>query len=214
MITETILNQARQRATQIYNILQPYCKSIYLGGSYTQDYIEHPHDIDFICFASNELDRLKMQIKLNMYKSRHKNEFQEDEDWIQTRRIDKEEHSYGSYIHKDMILLAGNPVTLTFHPKRNDRAEYIKILKKYSHIDMKLKRYYQLYRGYLLAFKKSYDLTDEEKIKLNILHDAQTEKDLIRTIPIESDDEEEEQQQYSKIHIFVADIKLAIWGLR
>jgi hypothetical protein len=213
----TILDTARAKSQIIYEALQPYCKAIYLGGSYTQNYIEHPHDIDFICFASNELDRLRMLGKLRVYQTHHKNEFEENDDWIQTRRIDKEEHSYGSYVHKDMILLVGTPVTFTFDPINKDRQEYINILKKYISRNLSIKRYYQIYRGYLLASKQSYDLTEEEIQKLNVLHDAKTEEDLIKTITVPNPDiSEENPYEFIKqqVEVDIFSIKLAIWRLK
>ena len=159
------------KAQQIFQSLQPYCKAIYLGGSYTQTYIKNPHDIDYICFVDNNLDRTILRGTLVLYRAKHKDLFDENDDWVQIRLTNKEEHSYGSYINKDMILLCGTPVTFTFDPINNDRAEYITILKEAVKKLNNIKRYYQLYRGLLLVTKRTYDLTEEEIENLNLLHD-------------------------------------------
>ena len=56
-----------EKANKIFQILQPYCTAIYLGGSMTQSYINNPHDVDFICFADNEINRMKMVFLLRRY---------------------------------------------------------------------------------------------------------------------------------------------------
>ena len=159
----------QQKARKMFNILQPYCTAIYLGGSITQSYIKQPHDIDFICFADNEIDRLKMKTILYKYINNHQDEFLDNEDWIQTRSRSHEEHAYGSYIHQDMKLLIGEPVKFNFDILGKDRKEYITILKNDKIVNNK--RLYQLYRGYLLVTKKTFNLTEQEKEILNLLHD-------------------------------------------
>lgn len=158
-----------EKAKCVYKHLKPYCTAIYLGGSLTQKYINNPHDIDFICFADNEMDRLKMNILLNSYISKHKSEFDEKDDFIQTRNREHEEHAYGSYVHKDMVLLCGKEVEFNFDIINKDRKEYINILKCARFINKK--RLYQLYRGYLIVKKKSYYLDEEEINFINVLHD-------------------------------------------
>ena len=158
-----------EKANKIFQILQPYCTAIYLGGSMTQSYINNPHDVDFICFADNEINRMKMVFLLRRYISKHKDEFSNEEDRIQTRHREYEEHAYGSYVHKDMQLLCGKPVEFKFDILGKDRKEYINILKNAKFKNPK--RLYQLYRGYLIIKKNSYDLTSEEIKKINLLHD-------------------------------------------
>ena len=90
---------------QIFSLLQPYCKSIYLGGSYTQKYINHPHDIDYICIAATIRDQLYLSIALQAIKYHYPQFNIQNEDWIQLRNEESEEHAIGSYIYKDMQLL-------------------------------------------------------------------------------------------------------------
>lgn len=68
-----------------------------------------------------------------------------------------------------MKLLVGEPVKFNFDILGKDRKEYIAILKNAKIINNK--RLYQLYRGYLLVTKKTFNLTQEEKEILNLLHD-------------------------------------------
>ena len=166
-----------EKANKIFQILQPYCTAIYLGGSMTQSYINNPHDVDFICFADNEINRMKMVFLLRRYISKHKDEFSNEEDWIQTRHREYEEHAYGSYVHKDMQLLCGKSVEFKFDILGKDRKEYINILKNAKFKNKK--RLYQLYRGYLIVQKNSYDLTRDEIEKLNLLHDNDAD-DILR----------------------------------
>lgn len=160
---------------ELFQELQPYCKAIYLGGSYTQSYLKNPHDIDYIFFADNNYERTLMKGRIARYQSRHKELLDEKDDFVQTRLTNKEEHNYGSYIHKDMILVCGTPVNFTFDPVNKDRNEYIDILKNKIRSVRNPKRYYQFYRGYLLVTKGTYDLTEEEIENLNMLHDQKPE---------------------------------------
>lgn len=169
------LSTIRIKAQHMFDSLQPYCKAIYLGGSFTQKYLNNPHDIDFICFADDNYQRTLMKGRIAIYNSIHKDEKLSNEDWIQTRLTTKEEHSYGSYIHKDMVLLCGEPINFTFDPIGKDYNEYVDILKANIIKVKNPKRYYQFYRGYLLVSKKTYDLTNEEIINLNKLHDQKDE---------------------------------------
>ena len=117
-----------------------------------------------------------MAFLLTVYISKHKEEFSSEEDWIQTRHREYEEHAYGSYVHKDMKLLCGRKVEFKFDILGKDRVEYIHILKNAKFKNKK--RLYQLYRGYLIIKKNSYDLTSDEIEKLNLLHDNTADDNL------------------------------------
>lgn len=155
---------------QIFSLLQPYCKAIYLGGSYTQKYINHPHDIDYICIAATIRDQLYLSIALQAIKYHYPQFNIQNEDWIQLRNEESEEHAIGSYIYKDMQLLVGEKINFKFDILGKDKEEYISLLKSYKIKNEK--RYYQLYRGYLLVSKGNYNLTSDEINELNLLHDC------------------------------------------
>lgn len=167
------------KAQQVYDYLQPECKAIYLGGSVVESYIAEPHDIDIICFAKDEMSRLRMLTKLIRYQHANADLFALAEDWEQTRSIANEEHAYGSYIYHDMELLAGEPVNFKFDILGNDYNNYIDILKTSVKNITNIKRFYQLYRGALIVSKNSYDLTAEEINELNLLHNKSADEALI-----------------------------------
>lgn len=167
---------------RVYNALQPECKAIYLGGSAVESYINNPHDIDFICFAQNEMARLRMLVKLIKYQKVNASLFTSEEDWLQTRSIDNEEQTYGSYIYRDMQLVAGEAISFKLDILGGDYNKYIDILKTNINTITNTKRFYQLYRGALIVSKNSYELTDEEKDELNQLHDKTASEELINKV--------------------------------
>lgn len=161
----------------IFNYLQPYCISIYLGGSLCEGIIENAHDIDFICFADKPVDMCHIRRLLFFYQ--RDNKLPENLDFIQVRTKQREEHSYGSYINKKMIKLIGEDISFEFDVIDKHRDEYKKILidaieKLNSKKIRNQKRWYQVLRGYYILKHNSYELTDEEKHIINIVHDQIT----------------------------------------
>ena len=173
MIREDII----KKAEDIYNHLRPFCVSIYLGGSYCQDYIKNKGDIDFICFGKKPVDMCHIRRLLYFYQK--KNDLPAEYDLIQVRNKQNEEHAYGSYINKEMIKLVGEDIEFNFDVINKDRKEYIEILK--NTIDKlnegkirNQKRWYQILRGYYILKNNSYDLSQEEIEILNKVHDQET----------------------------------------
>lgn len=172
-ILETV-NELKQIAQKVYNYLQPYCIAIYLGGSLCENIIENAHDVDFICFSDKPVDMCHIRIGLHFYQKNH--QLPTNYDFIQVRTKQKEEHAYGSYINKKMIKLVGQDIDFTFDVIKTDRQEYIQILnetvdKLLSKKIRNQKRWYQILRGVYVLLNHSYDLTDEQKKEINILHD-------------------------------------------
>lgn len=181
--------EIRKVATELYNFLQPYCVSIYLGGSLCEKIIEKPHDIDLICFSCTP--REMYNIKWGIQKFLKIHSIYSSFDLIQVRNKQQEERSYGSYINKKMIKLIGEDVDFKFDVINNNRGEYIQILKDSVEkiLSGKInnqKRWYQIYRGICILLNNSYDLTEEQKIEINILHDLSDgwEKIKLKTINI------------------------------
>lgn len=161
-------------AKKVFAYLQPYCIAIYLGGSMCENIIEHPHDVDFICFSDRPIDMAHIRRLLYFYQNR--NEIPKECDFIQVRTKQKEEHSYGSYINKQMIKLIGEDIEFTFDVIGQHREEYKQIListidKLNNHKIKNQKRWYQILRGYYILLNNSYDVSTEEKDILNIVHD-------------------------------------------
>ena len=168
------INTITQIAIQLYNFLQPYCISIFLGGSACEDIIENPHDIDIICFS--DLPREMYNIRRDIQKFLKEYDIPTNYDFLQVRTKQREEHAYGSYINKKMIKLIGEDVVFTFDVIDKDRTEYIKILKETSEklLSGKIrnqKRWYQIYRGLCILINNSYAITSDQKNEINILHD-------------------------------------------
>ena len=165
----------KQTAEQLYQSLQPYCVAIYLGGSLCEGIVEHPHDIDFICFSKTPKQMNDIRKGIYLYTKQHK--LPDNYDFIQVRNKQNEEHAYGSYINKKMIKLVGEDIEFDFDVIRKDRAEYIQVLKTTVN-DLctgkirNQKRWYQIYRGLCILMNNSYELTEEQKCRINILHDS------------------------------------------
>lgn len=158
----------------IFNYLQPYCISIYLGGSLCEGIIVNTHDLDFICFADKPVDMCHIRRLLYFYQQTNK--LPENFDFIQVRTKQREEHSYGSYINKKMIKLIGEDISFEFDVIDEHRNEYKEILmraidKLNSNRIKNQKRWYQVLRGYYILQHHSYELTQEEKNILNVVHD-------------------------------------------
>lgn len=170
-------NEIQQKANNVYNLFRPLIKAIYYGGSRVVSYIQHPHDYDFIMFANNMQDCLKLRIYFNKYKKAHPDLFDEKECWLQIRPADKTEYKSWSYLYNNMILLCGTSIQFEFDPINNitHKNKYIKVLKENITQNLNRKRIYHFYRGYLLVTKGTYDLTEEEIENLNILHDQKLE---------------------------------------
>jgi hypothetical protein len=173
-IDDKFLDELRKEVLPIFTYLQPYCISIYLGGSLCEEIIENTHDIDFICFSDQPIDMCHIRRLLFFYQ--RDNKLPENLDFIQVRTKQREEHAYGSYINRKMIKLCGEDIEFNFDVININRDEYKKILvdtidKLDTNKIRNQKRWYQVIRGYFILKNNSYDLSDEQKSIVNIVHD-------------------------------------------
>lgn len=173
-IDDKFLDELRKEVLPIFTYLQPYCISIYLGGSLCEEIIENTHDIDFICFSDQPIDMCHIRRLLFFYQ--RDNKLPENWDFIQVRTKQREEHSYGSYINRKMIKLCGEDIEFNFDVININRDEYKKILvdiidKLDTNKIRNQKRWYQVIRGYFILKNNSYDISDEQKSIINIVHD-------------------------------------------
>ena len=168
------IEQIKKLATEMFWIMQPYCVSIYLGGSICEGIINNPHDIDFICFV--DYPRHKHYLRMIIHKYIEKHQLSSQFDFIQIRVTNQEEHAYGSYINKKMILLVGRKLLFHFDVINLHRDEYKQIListindLNNNKIQNK-KRWYQVVRGFYILKNNSYALSEQEKEIINIIHD-------------------------------------------
>lgn len=186
-----ITNEIRTIAEEVFNYLQPYCIAIYLGGSMCDGIIDNTHDIDFICFSDKPIDMCHIRRLLYFYQQRH--QLPDYADFIQVRTKQREEHNYGSYINKRMIKIIGEDINFDFDVINTHREEYkqilIKTIDKLNHKKIRnQKRWYQVLRGYYIMKNNSYNVSDEERYILNIVHDQLNgwEQYKITAIDIES----------------------------
>ena len=168
------LGELKQIVEPLFEFLQPYCIAIYLGGSACEDIIENIHDIDFICFSAQPREMCNIRQKLYKYLTKHPlaNNF----DFIQVRNKQNEEHAYGSYINKKMLRLIGEEIEFNFDVIDTNRREYVQVLQKaakqlQTNLLLNQKRWYQIYRGLCILLNNSYEVTEEQKREINILHD-------------------------------------------
>lgn len=170
---ENLINY-KKIALELYNILQPYCKAVYLGGSVCEGIIQNTHDIDLIFFGKRPVDMCHIRRELFIYLEKHP--IDKKYDCIQVRNEEHEEHSYGSYINKKMILLVGKEIQFNFDVINKHRDEYKQILINTIHkLNTKRiknqKRWYQIVRGFYILKNNSYELSEQEKEIVNIIHD-------------------------------------------
>lgn len=174
MNDEISMEEIKKVAIDIFKATRLYCISIYLGGSYCQDFIKHKEDVDFICFADEPVNMGFLRAVLKQYLKNHK--LDPRYDFIQVRTKQIEEHSYGSYINKEMIKLVGEDIEFTFDIIGKDREEYLHILldtmdRLNTDKILNKKRWYQVLRGYYALKNNSYDLTEEQIETINKVHD-------------------------------------------
>lgn len=176
------INTLKEKALKIYDIFHPYIKSIYLGGSLVSGFIKDSHDIDFIIFTDSKENAIRLTITLEHLKKRKPELFEENDCWKQIRVQNKVEVKVWSYLYNNMVFLCGEKQNFLFDPINNEKDynKYLDVLLTQFNALKYKKRMYHIYRGYLLLSKKTYELSDEEKTELNILHDCKEEDYRIR----------------------------------
>ena len=176
MISESLLNT-------LHNSISPYCSAIYKGGSRVDPVIEHPHDYDYICFAK-PLQRcriLRNLLKLDLlnHKSVNETKLTKLESYIdlsQIRVFPYTQITWFSYLDILMEKVIGEDVCPKTDVIKEHRYEFFKCLFKkmeqlLEHRIKNQKRWYHLLRGIYILINKSYEVTDEQKREINILHD-------------------------------------------
>lgn len=185
----------------------PTCKAIYLGGSKVNGVIANPHETDFVLvFDAKDRQELKRKTQIAHEAIR---EYAKREgidvvtsmrycdvkspdcvDAIQSRSsggmVDAfgnsvDEHDQGSYIDRQMILLAGEPSIPDYDVLGKDRDNYVCHLKRAvrlllgGSLRISEKRWYQVCIGTCILENGSYELTDRQRDEANVLHDMAPE---------------------------------------
>lgn len=175
----------------LFNNLSDYCSAVYYGGSRVDPVINNPHDYDYILFA-------KPLHKYGLCQYLRKNHFREGlsakgnkavkttstkipkehqhYDLSQVRSVPYSKITWFSYLDPLMILVAGEDVCPKTDVIDEHRIAFLKCLQdKANELSTGLmrnsKRWYHILRGVYILINKSYEVTDQQRIEINILHD-------------------------------------------
>ena len=175
------MSKSQKELYEIYNKLSYCCEGIYQGGSHVDPVIDNPHDYDYICFAKY-LCRTKVRthlIKLGLAKSGSKSK-KADSNWLldfsQIRVYPYTQITWFSYLDKLMVLKAGNDICPKTDIISEYRTEFIAEMQQKVNLLLNgtitnQKRWYHILRGVYILLNNSYEVTEEQKREINILHD-------------------------------------------
>lgn len=192
----------------IFSIVEPHCAAIYLGGSRVDPVIDNAHDYDCICFAkpSHYYD-LSVLLKKVGFKSEIEGEEKAQStlkqvyqrcnidlnldllDISQMRSYNFNTIDWFAYLDYYMIKFTGEDVCPRPDLLGKDKAAYLKDLKlkavelyskDWSEHPSRNKRWYHILRGVYILLNNSYDVTEEQKREINILHDLTPGWEVIR----------------------------------
>jgi hypothetical protein len=188
----------------IFDYVADDCIAIYYGGSRVDPVVDNPHDYDYICFAkrlrSQRLHQKLTKAKLAVSGSIPKKEREKQSaiqshdspvrDFSQVRVVPYTKITWFSYLDSLMIKVVGEDICPKTDIITEHRAEFIECLKTKAKelIDGKIlnqKRWYHLLRGIYILQNNSYEVTDEQRREINILHDLATGYEQVRDKTIE-----------------------------
>jgi hypothetical protein len=183
----------------IFDYVADDCVAIYYGGSRVDPVIDNPHDYDYICFAkrlrSQRLRQKLVKAKLAASGSISKKEREKqlavqsqdspERDFSQIRVVPYTQITWFSYLDSLMTKVMGEDVCPKTDIISEHRAEFIECLKTKAKelIDGKIlnqKRWYHLLRGVYILQNNSYEVTEEQRREINILHDLTTGYEQVR----------------------------------
>lgn len=150
-MNEVDMEAIKAFAELVYENTQPQCVAVYLGGSICDGFVEHPHDVDLICFSDAPVGMCA--IRRAIHRMEIKGLIPNGYDLVQVRTKQREERAYGSYINKRMIRLVGEDIPFSFDVIDADREEYVDaLIGAVERLDdgriRNQKRWYQILRGY------------------------------------------------------------------
>lgn len=165
---------------QYFEQIKSNCNAIYLGGSRIDPVIDNPHDYDFICFAKplkmhilpDQLEQLGFPQQDGTDRTRLKTLL----DMTQIRQYPYNEIDWFSYLDHLMIKVVGDDVCPDTDIIREHRQEFLADLKQKTENLLTEwctypKRWYHILRGVYILMNNSYEVTEEQKKEINILHD-------------------------------------------
>ena len=185
--------------TSIFSIIENHCAAIYLGGSRVDPVITNAHDYDCICFAKPShyyelsvlLEKIGFKSEIAMEGKSHttlKQLYQQSNigldldllDISQMRSYTFNKIDWFAYLDHYMIKFIGEDVCPKPDILGADKAAYLKDLKlkatelysrDWSEHPSRNKRWYHILRGVYILLNNSYEVTEERKKEINILHD-------------------------------------------
>ena len=175
----------KNKIKTIFSHLTMYCDAIYYGGSRVDPIIDNPHDFDYICFAK-PLSRhhlLRLLCKLGFKQtgsSKQDNKLEKaisiSYDFSQIRVYPYTQIDWFSYLDILMVKVIGEdvcPKTDVIYQYRKEFFTdlYSKMIKLIKGEIKNQKRWYHLLRGIYILINESYEVTEEQRKEINILHD-------------------------------------------
>ena len=174
----------------IFTILAPYCSAIYYGGSRVDPIINNPHDYDYICFAKQHHRyglvqclrkhklRAALSTKLRQLTPPTPEESTETNliDFSQIRVFPYTQITWFSYLDSLMIKVTGEDICPKTDIINEHRVEFLKCLREKADLLLagtmrNQKRWYHILRGIYILMNNSYDVTDQQRQEINMLHD-------------------------------------------
>lgn len=172
--------QFNEEIKHVFSLIEDCCVAIYLGGSRVDPIIENPHDYDYICFAKH-LKLATLIDKLNKlgFKQQDGTEATKPKtllDLTQIRYYPYDQINWFSYLDHYMIKIIGDDVCTDLDIINRYRKDYLLDLKDKANKFLNTwtnasKRWYHILRGVYILLNNSYDVTEEQKREINILHD-------------------------------------------
>ncbi|MBO5424035.1 MAG: hypothetical protein J6A25_00810 [Lachnospiraceae bacterium] len=168
----------------IYSLLGDSCAAIYMGGSRVDSVIDNPHDYDYICFserlhyqrASHILTKHNFRRSMSQLNKPQETLLVDGKDFSQIRAYPYTKITWFSYLDSLMIKVIGKDVCPKTDIIKEHRQEFSQCLKKKAQelLDGKIKnqkRWYHILRGTYILMNNSYEVTPEQKVEINTLHD-------------------------------------------
>ena len=179
------INTAKKIIEQNWPFISPYCAAIYLGGSQIDPAIDNPHDYDFILFAK-DMPIGKVLFSLDNFIDTPfvytESELAASEsnplvfDFSQIKVFPYNRITFASYLDIYLEKIIGDEVRVKTDIIYTHRDEYIQVLKNQKSMLLdgtieNQKRWYHVLRGIYILTNYSYDVTEEQRREINILHD-------------------------------------------
>lgn len=181
----------------VFSLVSTSCAAIYYGGSRVDPVIDNPHDYDYICFSkhwqSSRLNHQLSKYKFKAAKSTMRKQTKEVttlNDFSQIRQYPYTHITWFSYLDPLMIKAIGEDVCPKTDVIYEHRAEFLACLQDrasqlISGKMMNQKRWYHILRGIYILSNNSYEVTPEQRLEINILHDLAPGYEQVRDKTIE-----------------------------